>query len=479
MNDPPAPAARPGLLATLVEAVRGAEQDFTALPIGRAVLLLSVPMVLEMSMESLFAIVDMYFVAKLGADSVATIGLTEALLSLMYALAMGLSASANAVIARRTGEKNAESASAAAVQVIALATVASLAFGVVGALFAPQLLALMGATEAVQRVGLGYTRTMFAGSSTIFLLFVINAVFRGAGHAAMAMRSLWLANGLNIALAPVLIFGVGPIPAMGVTGAAIATTVSRGVGVLYQLVTLARGSGRLTIERRHLRADRPTLAELWSIAWAASVQTLVETASWLGLVRILSSFGSAALAGYTIAMRVAMFVLLPAFGLANAAATLVGQNLGARRPDRAESAVKSVAKFNTIGLGLVSLLFIAAPTLLVQRFTTDAAAAAHAAECLRMVALGFVFFGSGMVVVQAFNGAGDSKTPMILNVLCFWCLKIPLAFVLARWAGLGPTGVFVAIAAAYSVQSITASVLFRRGRWKRASADGEPLVTSA
>ncbi len=464
------PVASESFAQTLLEAVRGSEQDFTRVAVGRAVILLAVPMVLEMSMESLFAVVDMFYVAKLGSDAVATIGLTEALLSLLYALAMGLSAAGNAMIARRTGEKNPDAASTAAAQVIALALVGSALLGALGALLAPKLLAMMGASSAVLAQGAGYTRTMFGGCATIFLLFVINAAFRGAGDAAIAMRSLWLANGLNILIAPVFIFGLGPVPAMGVTGAAVATTISRGVGVLYQLTRLVRPGGRLTIAARHVKFERATVLELWSIAWAASIQTLVETASWLGLVRILSSFGSKALAGYTIAMRVAMFAILPAFGLANAAATLVGQNLGAGEPERAERAVRTVARYNVLALGAVSLAFAAVPQWFVRLFTDDVLAAAYGAQCLRVVALGFAFFGYGMVVVQAFNGAGDSKTPMVLNVLCFWALKIPLAFLLAKTMGLGPVGVFVAVATAYAVQSIAAGVLFGRGGWKRASS---------
>ncbi|MFO0560816.1 MAG: MATE family efflux transporter [Polyangiales bacterium] len=469
MNEP-STEATPSLWATIVEAVRGSEQDFTAVPIGRAVLLLAIPMVLEMSMESLFAVVDMYFVARLGADSVATIGLTEALMSLLYALAMGLSAAANAVISRRTGERDSDGAARAATQVIALSIALSIAIGLAGSLMAPTLLQWMGASASVIAVGSNYARIMFAGSATIFLLFVNNAAFRGAGDAAMAMRSLWLANGLNILLAPVFIFGLGPLPAMGVTGAAIATTISRGVGVLYQLATLARGRSRLRVERRHVGFDRETAVELLSIAWAAAAQTLVETASWIGLVRILSSFGSPALAGYTIAMRVALFVLLPAFGLANAAATLVGQNLGANAPDRAAHAVKAVAKVNVAGLSVVSLAFVLVPQLFLRLFTRDATALVFAEQCLRVVALGFVFFAFGMVVNAAFNGAGDSKTPMVINVLSFWALKLPLAYLLARTLHFGPMGVFIAISVAYSAQAIAATLVFRQGKWRSARA---------
>lgn len=459
----------PSLWATLVEAVRGSEQDFTAVPMRRAVLLLAVPMVLEMSMESLFAVVDMYFVARISADAVATVGLTESLMSLLYALAMGLSAAANAVIARRTGEKDTDGAARAATQVIALSAVLSVVFGVIGAAMAPTLLRWMGAAPSVIAIGSGYARIMFGGSATIFLLFVINAAFRGAGDAAMAMRSLWIANGLNIVLAPVFVFGLGPIAGMGVTGAAVATTLSRGVGVLYQLSTLARGSARLRIGREHLRFERDTARELASIAWAAAAQTLVETASWIGLVRILSSFGSPALAGYTIAMRVALFVLLPAFGLANAAATLVGQNLGANAPDRAAQAVRSVVKVNVAGLSVVSLAFALVPQVFVRLFTKEPLALHFAEQCLRVVALGFVFFAFGMVVNAAFNGAGDSKTPMVINVCSFWALKLPLAYLLARTLHLGPIGVFIAITVAYSAQAIAAAIVFRQGKWRRAS----------
>ncbi len=396
MNDPPA-SPRVDLWSTLKESLRGTEQDLTSVPVPRAVLLLSVPMVLEMSMESLFAVVDMLFVSRVSSDAVATVGLTEALLSLMYALAMGLSAAANAVIARRTGEKDPEGASTAAVQVIGLAVALSLILGAVSGALAPTLLALMGASPSVLASGSGYATIMLSGSATIFLLFVINAVFRGAGDAAVAMRSLWLANLLNMALSPCFIFGLGPFPRMGVTGAAVATTISRGAGVVYQCAMLARSNGRLTIARRHLLVHGATIVELARIAAGAAMQTLVETASWLGLVRILSTFGSKALAGYTIAMRIALFALLPPFGLANAAATLVGQNLGAGEPERAARSVSTIARYNVAFLATVSLGFVLAPQVFVRLFTTDPEAAAVAALCLRIVALGFVFFAYGMV----------------------------------------------------------------------------------
>jgi putative MATE family efflux protein len=307
---------------------------------------------------------------------------------------------------------------------------------------------------------------MLGGNVTIVLLFVINAVFRGAGDAAVAMRSLWIANIFNIALGPCFIFGIGPFPEMGVTGAAVATTIGRGIGVLYQVVTLGRSRGRIPIARRHLRLDRTVQASLIQISGAGTLQTLIETASWLGLVRILSTFGSAALAGYTIATRVAIFALLPSWGMANAAATLVGQNLGAGRPDRAERSVTLTAGYNVVFLGMIGIAFVSLPESIVHLFTTDVTVVPFAVDCLRIISLGFLFYAYGMVVLQAFNGAGDTATPTLINLGCFWLFKIPVAYLLAKAAGLGPRGVFVAITIAYSAQAIVTGVLFRRGRWK-------------
>lgn len=464
-------AGAQGIWATIREAIRGTKQDLTAIPIRRAVVLLAVPMVLEMSMESLLTVVDIFFVSRLGSDAVATVGLTEAMLSPLYALAMGLSAGATAIIARRTGEKDADGAASTAVQVILAAVIGAAVLGVVGVALSSHLLALMGATSDVVAYGSHYTGIMLGGSVTIFLLFVVNAIFRAAGDAAVAMRSLWLANILNIILCPCFIFGLGPFPRLGVAGAAVATTTSRGIGVAYQLVMLARGRGVLVITRRHLALRMPLMRELLRISTTAALQVLVETASWLGLVRILSTFGSAALAGYTIAMRVAIFALLPPWGLANAAATLVGQNLGAGEPDRAKRSVQTIARYNLAFLGLVSLVFALAPHSIVSLFTRDAEVSAYAAECLRIVALGFVLYAYGMVAVQAFNGAGDTVTPMLLNVGCFWFFKIPLAWALSKHVGLGPRGVFLSIAAAYSVQALIAYALFRRGKWQKRTTE--------
>lgn len=449
--------------------MRGTTQDLTAIPIRRAVVLLAVPTVLEMSMESLFAVVDIFFVSKLGPAAVAAVGLTESMLSLAYAVAMGLGAGATAIIARRTGEKDADGAASAAVQVILVAVVIAAMLGLAGVVLAPRLLGAMGATEDVIATGSSYTAIMLGGSITIFLLFVINAVFRSAGDASVAMRSLWLASILNMALAPCLVFGVGPIPRLGVTGAAIATTASRGIGVLYQLSVFARRDRRLVLARRHLVVRLAEIREIVRLAVPATMQVLVETASWLALVRIVASFGEVALAAYTIAMRVAIFALNPPWGLANAAATLVGQNLGAREPERARRSVGVIARYNVAFLGAVGLGFVVFARPIVSVFVSEPDVIALAATALRIVALGFAFFAYGMVAIQAFNGAGDTRTPMLVNVGSFWLFKLPLAYGLARALGMGPAGVFVAISAAYSLQSVVAAVLFRRGRWERAS----------
>ncbi len=469
----PVPAAAPkpaasssGIWGTFREAIRGTHQDFTKMPMRRAVVLLAIPMVLEMSMESLFAIVDIFWVSKLGPDAVATVGLTESMLAVVYGVAMGLSAGATALIARRIGEKDPEGAAVAAVQIIGAGGIVAAIIGAMGGAFAPQLLSLMGASPAVVRQGSGYTAVMLGGSVTVVLLFLVNAIFRGAGDAAIAMRSLWLANAINIVLDPVFIFGWGPFPEMGVTGAAVATNIGRGSGVLYQLLALLRSGGQVAVGRRHLRFDLSVTLRFLRISGIGVLQALIESASWLGLVRILSGFGSAALAGYTIAIRVAIFALLPSFGFANAAATLVGQNLGAGQPERAERSVWIAAFYNFVFLGLVSIAFVALPGPIVRFFSTDPAVVAFGIDCLRIVALGFLFYAYGFVVVQAFNGAGDTTTPMLLNFFCFWLFKIPVAYLLAVTAGMGPRGVFIAVTAAYSTLAVTGGFLFRRGRWK-------------
>jgi len=454
-------------MATLAEAVRGSAQDFTEGPIGRALVLLAVPMVLEMSMESLFAIVDIFWVSKLGADAVATVGITESLLAIIYAVAMGLAMGATALVARRIGEKDPEAAARAAVQAIAVGAALAAALGVAGALLGPRLLALMGGSPAVVAGGGRYAAVMLGGNVVIMLLFVINAVFRGGGDAAVAMRTLFLANGINLVLDPVLVFGLGPAPRLGVTGAAVATTIGRGIGVAYLLWTLARGRGRVAVRRAHLRLEVDAMARLLRVSAPGMFQVAVGTASWLGLVRIVSRFGSAALAGYTIGMRAIVFAILPSWGMANAAATMVGQNLGARRPERAESAVWRAGLYNVIFLGVVGTVFGLLAGPIVRLFTSEAAILPYGVDCLRIVSFGFLFYAYGMVMEQAFNGAGDTWTPTFLNLACFWAWEIPLAWALAGPFGLGPRGVFIAITVGFSTLAVAGIVLFRRGRWKQ------------
>jgi putative MATE family efflux protein len=454
------------IFSTLREALRGSHGDFTEGPIGRAVILLAVPMVLEMALESVFAVVDVFWVSKLGAGAVATVGLTESMLALLYALAIGLAMAATALVARRIGERDRERAARTAVQAVALGVCVSVPLGIAGALLAPRLLALMGASPDVVASGWKFTAVMLGGNIVIVLLFLINAIFRGAGDAAVAMRVLWLANAINLVLDPCLIFGWGPFPALGVTGAAVATTTGRGIAVVLQLVTLARGTGRLAVRREHLGLDPKTMASLLRLSGSAIVQSLVGTASWIGLVRILAGFGSAALAGYTIAIRIVIFALLPSWGMSNAAATLVGQNLGAKKPDRAARSVFLAGVYNMVFLGVVGLVFVSVPGALVGLFTQDPAVRPIAAQGLRIISAGFLFYAWGMVFVQAFNGAGDTWTPTVINLFVFWLWEVPLAYLLAVRAGFGPRGVFLAIAVAFSTLAVAGGVLFRRGKWK-------------
>jgi putative MATE family efflux protein len=423
-------------------------------------------MVAEMVMESVFAIADIFWVSKLGADSVATVGITESMLALIYAVAIGVSISATATVARRIGEKDPEHAATAAVQAIALGISLAVPIGIAGALLAPRLLAFMGGSASLVATGWRYTGIMLGGNVVIMLLFLINAIFRGAGDAAIAMRVLWFANILNIVLGPCFIFGLGPFPRLGVTGAALATTIGRGSGVLYQLWTLSRGRGRVVIERRHLRLDPAVMLRMLRLSGNAMFQILIGTASWIGLVRIISRFGSAALAGYTIGIRIIVFALLPSWGMSNAAATLVGQNLGAGKPERAERSVWIAGFYNMIFLGVVGLIFVAGAPVLIRFFTTDPPVVPYGVACLRYVSYGFLFYAYGMVLTQAFNGAGDTWTPTWLNLFVFWLWEIPLAYLLANVLGWGPRGVFAAIMVAFSTLAVASAALFRRGRWK-------------
>ncbi|HEX7181248.1 MAG TPA: MATE family efflux transporter [Thermoanaerobaculia bacterium] len=460
------PDAPPGFWRSVGDALRGVQQDYTQGSIGRAILLLSIPMVLEMVMESLFAVVDIFFVSKLGPDAIATVGLTESLLTLIYALAIGLSMATTAMVARRVGEKDLPGAGVAAVQAIGLGVLIAVPISLFGVFEAPTLLRLLGASESVIATGRSYTAIMFGGSATVFLLFLVNAVFRGAGDPAIAMRSLWLANLFNILLGPCFIFGLGPFPELGVTGAAVGTTIGRGLGVAYQVAALARSHGRLTIRWQHLRLDPAVMGRLLRVSGPGMFQFLIATASWVGLVRIISLFGSAAVAGYTIALRVVMFTILPSWGMSNAAATLVGQNLGAGRPDRSELSVWRTGLYNMLFLGSVGVFFIVFAEPVVGLFTSDPQVLRYGVECLRLISYGYPFYAWGMVMVQAFNGAGDTWTPTWINFCCYWLFQIPLAWTLARPLGMEASGVFWAIAIAESMLAVAGMLAFRRGRWK-------------
>ncbi len=462
-----AEARAPGLWSSLREAVVGTTQDFTEGSIGRAIVLLAVPMVLEMCMESLFGVVDVFWVAHLGADAITTVGLTETCMTVLFCIALGLGMGATALVARRIGEKDEAAAGVVAVQAIVLGLVVAAVTAVLGYSYAPDLLRVMGATEDVVRMGAGYTRMMFAGSATIFLLFLINAVFRGAGDAATAMRALWIANIVNICLNPCLIFGVGPFPRLGVTGSALGTTIGRGIGVLFQLWILTSGRGRLVVRARQIRLDLAVMLRLVRLSLSAMFQYLVQMASWIGVVRIMASFGSAAVAANTLAIRVIIFALLPSWGMSNAAATLVGQNLGAGKPERAEQSVWRTGFYNMLFLGGVGLIFIAFAEKIIALFTVDPSVAPLAATGLRVLSYGYISYAWGMVVTASFNGAGDTVTPTMLNLVCFWLCQIPIAWTLAFHTSLGPRGVFVAVVIGDTLLALSSILLFRRGKWKK------------
>lgn len=448
------------------DALRGTRHDYTSGSIGQAIFLLAIPMVLEMVMESLFALSDVFFVARLGASAIATVGLTESMMIVVYTLAMGLAISGTAVVARRIGEKDADGAGRAAVQAILLGAIIAGVLATIGALAAPALLTFMGASDDVLSTGTMFTRVMIGGSWTAFLLFVVNATFRGAGDAAVSMRVLWLANGINIVLGPLLIFGVGPFPKLGVTGAAVATTIGRGTGLIFAITRLFRGSGHLRVLRSHLVVEPKTMWRMLSLSVNGTFQVLVGSLSWIILVRLMAAFGSAAMAGYTIAVRMVMFAMLPAWGLGNAAATMVGQALGAKNPDRAEAAVWTAARYNVAFLGLMGLTFVVFAPAIVRGFTTDPAVAEVAVYGLRMLAFGFPLFAFGMVLTQSFNGAGDTTTPTRINIGVFWLFEIPLAWVLATHTPMGDHGIFASITAAYSLLAAVSTVMFRRGTWR-------------
>ena len=462
---------KPGLFAALRDAVRGAhpDYDYTEGSIGRAILLLSVPMVLEMLMESLFVVCDVYFVGRLGKEAVATVGLTESMMVLVYTLGIGLSIGATAMVARRTGERDPEGAAHTAAQTILLGLAVSLVLGALGVAFAPQLLELMGAEPGVVASGSNFTRVMLGANATVMMLFLINGAFRGAGDAAIAMRVLWLANVINIGLGPCLIFGLGPFPELGVTGAAVATSIGRGTGALYAFSKMWRGGGRIHVRPHHFRLDTALMRRIVNLSGTATFQVFVGMASWIALTRIVAGFGSAAVAGNIIAMRVVMFALLPSWGMSNAAATLVGQSLGAGKPERAEKAVWRAGFYNMIFLGIVGLLFVVFAGPIIGFFTEGGAGPevyAYGVDCLRIIACGFLFYAYGMVLTQSFNGAGDTRTPTLINLFVFWLWEIPLALLLAYTLGMGPRGVFLSAAVAFSTLAVVSAYFFRKGRWK-------------
>lgn len=460
------PGSKTNWLALIKEAVVGSHQDFTAISVNRAIFLLAVPMVLEMAMESLFGIVDIFFVAHLGADATATVGITEGMLVLVMAVAFGLSMGATAVVARRVGEHDPDGAAEAAVQSILIGLGCALLILSIALPFAPRLLAWMGATPQILAVGSLYTRIMLSSSGIIVLLFLINAVFRGAGDAAVAMRVLWLANFINLCLDPCLIRGLGPFPRLGVTGAAVSTTIGRSIGVLFQLYILSKGSAHLEILKKHIRLKLKVMWNIFEVAGVGVLQLAVATASWVVLVRLIQSFGSQATAGYTVAIRIVIFSTLPSWGLGSAAATLVGQNLGAKAPDRAEQSVWRACIFNAVFLGVVSAIFLAFAPQLVSLFSNDPAVVRYGASCLRIISLCYVLWAYGEIIVQAFNGAGDTWTPTLINLFVYWIVQIPLAYLLMTKFQFGPSGAYYAILVAEVLLALIAIYVFRLGKWK-------------
>jgi putative MATE family efflux protein len=459
-------AGRRSIWTDIKEALTGTEKDFTQISLRKAVFLLSIPMVMEMVMESAFAITDIYFVSRLGTDAIATVGITESMMSIIYAIAFGISMATTALISRRIGEKNPVEAAKEGLQALITGIIISIMIAVPGMVFARQLLVLMGANNQLVEYFGAYTIIMFGGNVVIMLLFICNALFRGAGDAAIAMRVLFIANGLNIILCPLLIYGIGPFPAMGIAGAAVATNIGRGTAVAYQLYILFFKPGRVSFTGIQLEIDWKKVFHLINLSLGAIGQNLIATTSWVFLVRILSGFGSNVVAGYTVALRIVVFTLLPSWGLANAASTLVGQNLGAKQPDRAEKTVWSVARINTIIMLLFGLVLALFPGWFIGFFTNEPAMDHYGIQALRIIASGSVFYGLGMVLVQAFNGSGDTRTPGRINLIAYWGIQIPLAWILARYTGLEQNGVFLAIVIAESAMTMISYFAFKKGKWK-------------
>ncbi|MCK0178345.1 MATE family efflux transporter [Flavobacteriaceae bacterium S0862] len=447
-------------------AVSGKEESFTTGSIRRAIFMLSIPMILEMLMESIFAIVDIFYVSQVSVNAVATIGLTESVITLVYAIAIGLSMAATAIVARRVGENDLKGASQAAVQVIFLGTAVAIGISIIGILYPKEILSIMGAEADLIEEGYGYTQILMGGNITIMLLFLINAIFRGAGNASIAMWTLILSNGLNIILDPIFIFGFGPIEAHGVEGAAIATTIGRGSAVLFQLGILFFGYSKIKVAVKDLVLQVEVMWNLIKVSLGGIGQFLIGTSSWVFLMRIMSEFGSEVLAGYTIAIRVMMFTLMPAWGMSNAAATLVGQNLGAKQPERAETSVWVTGKYSAIFMLLVSIVYLVFSPQIIALFTAEAEVIKYGSLCLRVIAAGYVFYGYGMVIINAFNGSGDTKTPTYINFVCFWLFQLPFAYLMAITLDYGPIGVFSAITLAEILIAVIGIIWFKKGKWK-------------
>lgn len=455
------------IFSLIRQSLKGEELDYTTGSIRRAVILLAIPMMLEMCMESVFAVVDIFFVSHLGKHATSIVGLTESVITIVYSIAIGISMAATAMVARRIGEKDPEAASRAGMQSIIVSFAVTLMLSVPGFIYAEDILKLMGAEPEAISMGINYTRIVIGGSMVIMLLFLINGIFRGAGNAMMAMKSLWIANICNIILCPLFIRGWGPVPAFGVMGAAMATTIGRSFGVLYQVYHLFNGKNIIKLTTKHLVPDWKVIRSIVDIAWPATLQFLIGSGSWIVLAALVANTGhSDASAGYQIAIRIVVFFILPAWGLSNAAATLVGQNLGANQPERAELSVKRTAKYNAIFMGVVSLIFLVFAEPIIAFFTKEPLVSSYAVNAVRIVSAGYIFYGIGMVMMNAFNGAGDTKTPTVVNLFGFWCFQIPFAWLLSKGLGLGPTGVFVAIPVAETGMAITAYILFKKGKWK-------------
>lgn len=453
------------------QSLKGGEHDYTQGGLRSAIVLLAIPMILELSLESVFAVVDMYFVSHLPAPhnkvAMATVGLTESFIALIYTIAIGLSTAATAVVSRRIGEKNPEAASHAGAQAIVLSLVSAVVLSIAGVILAPDILRLMGAAPEVVKEGAVFARIMLGGSVIIILLFLINGIFRGAGDAAIAMRSLWIASGINIILCPVLINGYGPFPELGLKGAAIATTIGRGAGVLYQCYKLFGPKCTIQMKRSYFKWNSPLIRHLFEVAWPATFQFFIQSGSWIVMTWIVSHTGGTdASAGYQVAIRNVVFFILPAWGLSNAAATLVGQNLGAKQPDRAEKSVLLTTRYNVIFMALVMLLFLLFSSPIISVFTNEPVVHQFGVQALQIIGSGYIFYGIGMVMVQALNGAGDTKTPTWINVFGFWLFQIPFAFILAEVLNMGPSGAFIAIPAAESLMALVAFYYFKKGKWK-------------